>query len=212
MIAGELRDKAHGAARAKGWWEGEIRSEEEAAMLIVTEIAEASEAVRNRWPAICQFAATDPAMRTPEMAEWNHQIKPEGEATELADVLIRIADFFGWKKWDLVEAMSGWVIWDGMSPRTMSVEELADYIGSRMPAMKDKKPLSAHLLMSKWASRIALEPGTLHNHQDPKKALGHVAALVLGYCGAKGLPIEKAIEVKMKFNETRPHRHGGKAL
>ncbi len=67
MKINELRDISHSAARSKGWWDGVIRSEEEIAMLVVTEIAEASEAVRKKLPPICQFAATDPAMRTPDM-------------------------------------------------------------------------------------------------------------------------------------------------
>lgn len=31
-------------------------------------------------------------------------------------------------------------------------------------------------------------------------------------CGALGLDLGDAIEKKMAYNETRPHRHGGKAL
>lgn len=41
MNINELVTTAHGAARAKGWWDGVIRTEKEAAMLVVTEIAEA---------------------------------------------------------------------------------------------------------------------------------------------------------------------------
>lgn len=29
-------------------------------------------------------------------------------------------------------------------------------------------------------------------------------------CGAMGIDLAEALEVKMRFNKTRPHRHGGK--
>lgn len=35
---------------------------------------------------------------------------------------------------------------------------------------------------------------------------------ILDFCGHHGIDLEQAIELKMKFNATRPHRHGGKAL
>lgn len=35
---------------------------------------------------------------------------------------------------------------------------------------------------------------------------------ILDYCGRKNIDIEKAIEEKMKYNETRPYRHGGKVM
>lgn len=38
---------------------------------------------------------------TPEDIEWNSSLKPEGEAIELVDVIIRIFDYFGKKNWDL---------------------------------------------------------------------------------------------------------------
>ena len=68
----------HEQAVQKGWWDKK-RKPLEVHMLFVTEIAEASEAVRAGIPPICQFAATSPGMRTPNMKEcWNEQLKPEG--------------------------------------------------------------------------------------------------------------------------------------
>lgn len=33
---------------------------------------------------------------------------------------------------------------------------------------------------------------------------------LLSYCGHKGYNIEEAINIKMKYNETRPYKHGKK--
>jgi NTP pyrophosphatase (non-canonical NTP hydrolase) len=42
--------------------------------------------------------------------------------------------------------------------------------------------------------------------------LADLAIRLFDYCGARGLDLERAIEIKHEFNKTRPHRHGGKAF
>lgn len=79
----EFRDEARKTALEKGWDDGE-RPLSEVLMLIVSELAEATECVR----------------RGDEIV---HEVdgKLEGEAVELSDVCIRICDYFGYKKKDL---------------------------------------------------------------------------------------------------------------
>lgn len=70
-------EEAHGTAKEKGWWDQvEFRSPLELHMLMVSEIAEATEAARKE-----------------------HGSKVE--AGELADCVIRIMDYFGHMGWDL---------------------------------------------------------------------------------------------------------------
>lgn len=70
-------NQAHQTAKDKGWWENGpySRSPLEIHMLIVSEIAEATEAARNA--------------------------HPMQEKVELADAVIRIMDYFGAMGWDL---------------------------------------------------------------------------------------------------------------
>lgn len=111
MELNELVRLAHGNAKEKGWWSDDdgkpiTKSPLEIQMLIVSEIAEACEEVRKKSPPVYQCGATDPAIRTPDMTEcWNWQLKPEGELIELADAMIRIADYCGHKDWDLSAAI-----------------------------------------------------------------------------------------------------------
>lgn len=35
---------------------------------------------------------------------------------------------------------------------------------------------------------------------------------IMDYCGSKGWDLERAIRMKIRYNLTRPHRHGGKAF
>lgn len=74
----------HQTAIEKGWFEEE-RQRLELHMLMITEISEATEEIRKHKPS---FYLLDG--------------KPEGEAIELVDVVLRIFDYAGYKKIDLI--------------------------------------------------------------------------------------------------------------
>jgi len=78
MTIDQLVKEAHGTAIDKGWWVFP-RTDLEIHALVHSEIAEATEAFRDR----------------------NESLQVE----ELADAIIRIADFCGKKGWDLTNAL-----------------------------------------------------------------------------------------------------------
>lgn len=78
MTVDELVSEAHFTAKEKGWWDSPRRPLEIHA-LIHSEIAEATEAVRER--------------------------NETNECEELVDAIIRIADYAGFKGWDLSEML-----------------------------------------------------------------------------------------------------------
>lgn len=82
MTIRELVEKAHATAREKGWWDGDNHNIPEKLALIHSEISEALECYRNKHEAL--------GMRIDEETS-----KPEGLGVELADAVIRIADFCG---------------------------------------------------------------------------------------------------------------------
>lgn len=73
-----LQTEAYNTAVSKGWWE-EKRTPLELLMLVVTELTEAAECHRNNEP----------------MLSFEADGKPVGFASELADVVIRVADIAG---------------------------------------------------------------------------------------------------------------------
>lgn len=78
MTIDELIKEAHGTAIDKGWWIFP-RTALEIHALIHTEVAEATEAARVG--------------------------KVDLQLEELADVVIRIADYCGYRQWDLTQAL-----------------------------------------------------------------------------------------------------------
>ncbi len=100
----ELVSTIHSMARDKGWW-SQPRSAPEIHMLIVTEIAEATEEARKGTPPIYYKSQHGILEAKGEVGENTEFLKPEGELVELADAVIRIMDYCGHKKWDLAGAI-----------------------------------------------------------------------------------------------------------
>ena len=84
MNLNDLAKEIHENNKVKGFYDGPERTSLEYHMLIVTELAEASESVRKG-----------------ESDYYLVHRKPEGEAVEIADALIRILDYAAFKNWDL---------------------------------------------------------------------------------------------------------------
>ena len=89
MDINKMAEIAHETSVEKGWHE-EPRTPLEIHMLMVSELAEATEQVREDNPALW----------------YGIDGKPEGEAVELADVVIRIGDYFKSNGWNLAAVIA----------------------------------------------------------------------------------------------------------
>lgn len=95
MEISELVEKSYANARAKGWWDSP-RDFGTICALLHSEVSEAFEEHRNGQPAErIYFGAPDS----------DHPGKPEGIPIELADLVIRIADYCGYAGISLEDAV-----------------------------------------------------------------------------------------------------------
>lgn len=91
----------HSYAKKNGWWDIK-RSDGEVVALVMSELGESIEAMREKHDENCKQ----------EFCQWDEEgycfkdDKPIGPATELVDAFIRIADFFGVKGWDFEEVLT----------------------------------------------------------------------------------------------------------
>lgn len=92
----QLMQRAYEAAAQKGWHD-RLRSPLEFHALIHSEISEATEAVREGLPPFVQKQMLKTPLRYEDLTVAGELVqttfKPEGEVVELADAIIRIADY-----------------------------------------------------------------------------------------------------------------------
>jgi hypothetical protein len=83
MSINELAERVHRDAKSLGWYdEGKVRTDLETLMMVVTELAEAVDEIRD--PKGSPFYISDKG-------------KPEGWGVEVADAIIRLLDFCAYK-------------------------------------------------------------------------------------------------------------------
>ena len=106
----QFMKEVHEVARLKGWWTpGDHKSPLECMMLMASEISEAAEEVRKDTPSIYQVQHWGHGMPddivTPDEDAWHPALKPDGQAVELADCVLRILDYCQFHNLPLIQAM-----------------------------------------------------------------------------------------------------------
>jgi len=191
-IIAKLSAECHTRSLHAGWWETDDDKDILTKLgLVHTEIAEAQECVREN-----QLKLTVEGEKR----------KPVGLPSELADILIRLFDLFG---------------------RTGLGIELEEREFIYFPEPLTLKHLQMH-------GHCTCKPchtcaGTLFNrltllHQSTTKIIqtwmevnilssflcAELMRSVLDICSSQGIDIDEAISLKVAYNQTRAHRHGGK--
>jgi hypothetical protein len=181
MTIEELCRRSYAVAVAKGWHE-QKRTFGEATSLFHSEVSEALECYR------------DPGHQLGDI--WHSEDgKPEGIVIELADLLIRIGD--------TVVDMDIPLFRDCMRP-DIEVSELGAPYGC-----EEEKKLGIPDLLARIHADLS---DAFKSSEDGSKIFG------LGYaiddagilCLSREWDLERAVILKMEYNETRAHRHGGK--
>lgn len=177
----------HQRAVAKGFWD-ETHSVGHYLMLVVSELSEAVEADRlGKWARLSPEAVKN--LRVVSDAEFTQAflwfVKDRVE-DEIADAVIRLLDLLGW----MIESGTPLV---GL-----------DYVRGEFENTIPPKDLTDALLRVVCSSVLPLSfCSTLEAVLDPIKSLEQL-------CDHLGIDLMAHIELKLKYNATRPAKHGKK--
>ena len=195
MNLAALQKEAHAIAKDHGWWD-EGRTFGDQIALVHSELSEAPEAYR-------EYGLKDWRSHTYSdgfVDEHPQGEKPEGVASEFADVVIRVADMAEWLKVDLAQALE-------------EDEDLGEakqaYLAHRMSGNLDS--------FGEWIAAIHEDMADAGYHQRSRgdnlgSHLVSVIWMVQEMAAHYGIDLDAAIEAKLEYNRTRSYRHGGKAL
>lgn len=178
----KLRDRAFETAKAHGWHDKEY-SNGHWLMLVITEIAEAVQADRKSKHVFFDDGLLKICEFPNDTFETNFEWQIKGTVEEeLTDIIIRCLDLGGLRGIDF--------------DRTNKMLEKLQ--------MKDVQATFTEVMFDLC--------GVLtHQFYNLSYVLCLTIAAVIAYCDGKGINIEWLIEQKMKYNEIRSYKHGGKA-
>lgn len=172
----KFAQEVHSLAVSKGWWETE-RSFGEVIALIHSELSEALEEYRNG--------------HAPTETYYSEGDKPEGIPSELADVVIRVLDWCGFKKWE----------YTGRDYSTIA-EELQDVFDS---GEATKIPSFGKFIAD-------LHEDVSSVYRNTAWALNNLIEDVFIFCAIHKIDLESALLEKHEYNKTRLYKHGGKVI
>lgn len=201
----ELAQVSYEIAADRGWWSKE-RSFPAMTLLKISEISEALEDYRGNRDLREIFYETPDGTLTFDEAgaeafrEANPEVslKPCGIPSEVADFVIRIADYFGKYNEDL----------DGAYRNYVAVTPHPDRYNSND---FENALAFATLRVSKAFETWTRDKEAFHSSEVFHHLAGALQP-IFETCKAHQIPLEKAIEVKTAFNRKRPYRHGGKKI
>ena len=173
----KLQKEAHAIAKLKGWWDTE-RTFGDCIALVHSELSEALEAYRERgdWDNWCELHT-------------DVNGKPIGVGSELADMVIRVADMAEWYGYDLSKA-----------------EEKKPFFYFEPSVLSFGYRIA---LLHALAADAFRHEGSEAPIED---CLATLIAGVSDIAAHYGIDLDAAIAAKMEYNKTRSYRHGGKAL
>lgn len=202
MTITEWAKEIHENAVAHGWWE-EDRTIGEVCALIHSELSEALEEAR----------AARPMMYV--MDEYNGEYiqnpkyfgakKPEGIAVELADAVIRVMDWMAYcgqeYRLDIVEEQ-GERLEAGYARSETEPEELPEFIAYLHDMVSVIHMRLMDINKVRWSRRKK------KRQTEAMAAAGSVVFLVNSWLRMQGIQLKEVMEIKHRYNKTRPYKHG----
>ena len=188
----DLQREAHAIAKDHGWWYTE-RTFGDCIALVHSELSEALEAYR-------EYGLKDWRSHTYDdgfVDEHPHGEKPEGVASELADVVIRVADMAEHYGVDLAARIASLSL---LSRPGEGLDTFGDWI------------TACHAWLSDTFRSYGNETRGIDLPGTWLIGMGMLIKCIQAMAAHYGIDLDAAIAAKMEYNRTRSYRHGGKAL
>ena len=199
MNLSDLQKEAHAIAKEHGWWDEE-RTFGDCIALVHSELSEAREAYRD-----IGLATTNPVRKTGlgDALYERHLHECEGVGSELADVVIRVADMAEFYGVDLERV----VIEARTDPNRDHDLYVRTYEIGASPSFGDWITQLHSRLTDIWNGGLQHGWGVIW--QNPIGLFVHDTERMAAHYG---IDLDAAIKAKMEYNRGRSYRHGGKAL
>lgn len=202
----------HQNNKDKGWYDNP-RSNFETLILVMTELAEAIEELRNGSPLVwvkdiesrgtVTLTTLGPAPSPiPAYTASGKMLKPEGVLIEVADAVIRLMDFFGHKDWDvdvILDAARG----------SVHYRQFSALAAGRF---KTDLEFCGHLILA-FTSTLSEFVWDEEGFEAIGVFRSSASFFILEcekFCSDRGFDLKELMEFKCKYNTSRPYRHGGK--
>ena len=184
----------HDNAVEKGWYESK-QTPLSRHVLMISEIAEAVEEVRNHKESYYEIEG-----------------KPEGEATELADVLIRILDYLSYNQVNFIEFLNNQFFMRFDYLETFDDLVLAIKSKNNVKSLNELEQLEGPL---DYHMSIAVSVGNASNSvlKSSNKEfffLAEAFVKIMYYANLNNWNMEQILKTKHEYNVNRPYKHGGK--
>lgn len=216
----KLCSDSHIISKEKGWLDTE-RTFAGMTDLMHSELAEALEDYRNNRPlGEIYFEYKDKKTKEPmsgypesfvkeQVASGAWDAKPCGIPIEFADFAIRIAQHCGTEGWDL----PGVIDYKNSLTRKLAWGDFEEAVAWAHVF------ISRAFLASKGSHLLGVAGISAGSAENPAlDELANAYIVIEDFCrypigpGTPRIDLPKAIELKQAYNQTRPHRHGGKKI
>lgn len=159
-----------------------------------------------------ESAAKYPRIFTPAGAGQKFRSEVDVNLNELRDMVHRTAVEHGWWDWSAIKVCCEF-------PAATRDDLTVNEVGAKLALVHSEVSEALECVRENPSGIVApsthLIPnpdGTLGKPEGFASELADVLIRVLDICGALDIDIEAEVMAKHRYNETRPSRHGGKAL
>lgn len=213
----QIQEEAYATALEKGWHDRPLRELHGDTVVVHHDRVLAKHALMHTELSEAQELLYVPSDDTPRLDMYfGENEKPEGFVVEVADAVVRIADTASALGINLIDAQAFDADTNAHLPTTWLTQATYSQACQDIVTAAAFGDRDRQLAVVEWISGVrhdidkATEDVRVDNLNAYSIYMVQALRKLAGICAGLGLDLNAAIEAKMAYNKTRPHRHGGK--